>query len=383
MRLLYLHNRSLDAEEADIIHAFHICQAFSELGVDITLALPNSGMEIENIKSFTKNYFGISNSFPITFFPRYMIKGRLISIGCYWGVKKLLKRTSADLCYVRDPLFLYLSLKFGFRTIFESHNLLLHERSVILDKFWRRKLLKLIKTKNCIKFVAISSALAEKWKELGVPARKCLALHDGFDMKLFETPKTRFEMRKKLNLPTDQKLVVYTGNLHTNRGIEHILKLAARLECVKFLVVGGPENQKKYYNNLATKQNIKNIFFQGSVPHRFIPDYLFAADVLLMIWSRQVPTINYCSPLKVFEYMAAERIIVGHGFPTIKEVLVDGKTAYLADPDSFDDLLKKTKKALLDEYPSEMAVQARRLAFNKFPWIVRAKQILHSVESRT
>ena len=126
---------------------------------------------------------------------------------------------------------------------------------------------------------------------------------------------------------------------------------------------------------------LSNIVFTGHVRHQDVKQYLFAADVLLMIWSRQVPTINYCSPLKMFEYMAAERIIVGHAFPTILEVLKDGEDAYLADPDSFDDLRKKMALALNEEYPNSMAKRARELAMKKYTWQARARAILSFLEA--
>ena len=50
----------------------------------------------------------------------------------------------------------------------------------------------------------------------------------------------------------------------------------------------------------------------------------------------KVPTINYCSPLKVFEYMASNKLIVADAFVTIKEVLTD--KMYFVKPDDYDDL---------------------------------------------
>ena len=78
--------------------------------------------------------------------------------------------------------------------------------------------------------------------------------------------------------------------------------------------------------------------------------------------------------------MAANRIIVGHGFPTIKEVLIDGKTAYLANPESFDELSGKLEKALNDKYPSKIADNARKLVLKHFTWKRRASAILQSIK---
>jgi glycosyltransferase involved in cell wall biosynthesis len=84
--------------------------------------------------------------------------------------------------------------------------------------------------------------------------------------------------------------------------------------------------------------------------------------------------------MKVFEYMASERIIVGEAFPTITEILEDGETALLASPDKFDDLVKNMREALSQNSGSTIASQARELALEKYTWISRAQKILTDLE---
>ena len=98
-----------------------------------------------------------------------------------------------------------------------------------------------------------------------------------------------------------------------------------------------------------------------------------------MIWSKDVPTINYCSPMKVFEYMSSGNLIVGHGFITIKEILTDGKNAYLADPDSYHELSAKLKIALNEIGQTDIGLKARRLAKANYSWDKRAKTIIETV----
>ena len=248
-----------------------------------------------------------------------------------------------------------------------------------MDKYWRKKLIKYAQSDNFLKFLTISQALSDYWARNGIPSYKQLALHDGIDEEEFRDPKTRDEARKELGLIFNEKIVLYSGNLYPDRGIEDILKLAKIFSKARFIVLGGPEDRKRYFEKKINNERINNINFIGWVPRKLVKNYLFASDVLLMIWTRKVPTINYCSPLKMFEYMAAGRIIVGHAFPTIKEVLTDGYTAYLVDPDSFEELCIKMEKALNDSYPSNMAKRARTLALKDYIWSKRARKILDSI----
>ena len=216
-----------------------------------------------------------------------------------------------------------------------------------------------------------------------MPETKIIALHDGVSAEDYKHAKNRDETRALLRIDSNKKIVVYSGSLYADRGIEVVLKLARTFRSVIFYVVGGSEKEKKYYESLAVQSSLQNILFVGHIPQQQVKDYLFAADVLLMLWSRNVPTINICSPLKMFEYMAAGRIIVGHGFPTIKEVLKDGKTALLTDPDSYDDLEGRLRYALSLDYPNDMAQKARNIALSKYSWEIRAKNIVNELRLRT
>ena len=356
-----------------------MCQAFAEHGINVTLAVPESKNGSTDIEKIVFDCLGQKESFSFVFFKKYMFQGRFNTLGAFWGLKHLLKTHPTDICYVRTPLSFSLALSFGLSTIFESHNALLHTKSFLLDLFWRRRVVRLSKHKKSIKIITISEALAEVWRARGVADKKILVLHDGFDIGKYNNQPSIGEARKLLGISIHKKIVLYTGSLYEDRGIENVLALARAFPDVQFMVVGGPEGRKLHYCQIAREKGLQNIRFTGRISHRSIPLYLAAADVLLAIWSRKVPTINYCSPLKIFEYMASGRIIVGQGFPTIKEVLTDSESAYLADPNSFDELAKKLRVALHDTYPSKVADNARKLAFKYYSWDKRAKKILNDI----
>lgn len=384
MRLLYLHNAPLDSEKANIVSILHLCDSFSRLGIDVTLAVPKSNRpsSIEEVTLVAQGIIGRAFSFSITTYPRMVVFGRFSNFGSYYGAMKAVKKTKADICYTRVPILLQSLLRKGIPTIFESHNALLHNRYAILDTYWKRKLLGFSRSNSLAMVITVSQALANYWIKRGLEPEKVVTFHDGFDMESFRSTRTREDARKELGLKSNGKIVAYAGSLYKDRMIESILRMGRLFQEVLFLIVGGPEERRRYFNELCRTQCITNIDFVGHIHHHKVKDYLFAADILLMIWTHDVPTINYCSPLKMFEYMAAGRVIVGHGFPTIKEVLSDGINAYLADPDSFHDLCAKLENALKEEYPSNLAERARKLALSEYSWDLRARRILTALSPR-
>lgn len=386
MKILYLHQVPFNNRRANVIQVLQMCQGFAGSDVDVTLALPaHAGSNgRDTLLKEIESELGRTPQFDIRCFPKRFFGDAFKGLGAYLGARRLIHhfRGEVDFCFVRSIFLARLALRHGMKVIYESHGSTLHHRLKLLDRIYRKRLIALSKDRNLILFVAISHALANIWKMRGIPGDKIMALHDGVSSEAFQKTIERQEARKRLRMDPDGKIVVYAGSLYQDRSIDTILRLARIHETVRFYVVGGPESGKVRYLRETKEMGLGNVVFTGRIPHSLVKWYLFAADVLLMLWSRQVPTIHICSPLKVFEYMAAERIIVGHGFPTIREVLNDGETAFLSDPDSFEDLKDKLERALQITLPHPMAIRARKKALQSYTWESRAYQIIGAAKCR-
>ena len=378
VKLLYIHDVSPEEGVANMFQVLHMCCAFAENGVDVKLAVPGKPHDGSRILQAIAGELGRQASFAVQTYRRITVGGRLSMVGGCPGVRQLVRNEDADICFLRNPVYLDIALRNRRRAIFESHDPVIHDNA-IWNAWWTRNLLKNAHRDLLVKFVAISHRLAGVWIDRGVPSDKVLALHDGVDAAVYESPPDKEAERERLGLPPAERIVMYTGTLIANRGIERVLDLARCFTKTRFVIVGGPQHRAEYYIEQAQQRSIRNITIVGPVPHCEVGNYLAAADVLLMIWSRKVRTIDYCSPMKMFEYMAAGRIIVGDGFPTIREVLTHGESALLADPDSLDDLKTRLAEALDSEDACRIASNARHLALEQYSWKARAGAILASL----
>lgn len=356
---------------ANLVQVKAMCKAMAKYGMDVTLSLQANSKK--NGKYIENNNFTIQLRRPL------IENKKLDKYINFHSVIHTIKNNIPDIIFLRSPLLLKQAINSKIPVIIELHNYQLHQGYKLLDKYWHSFLIKAANTDQVLKIVCISDALSSYWIKQGIPSGKIITLHDGIDPDEYKKILTQKEARIKLNLPLEKKIVTYTGRLYKNRKIENIIKLAEKNNDVQFLVVGGPEKQNWFYKNLAKTKGINNIIFTGQVDHKKVSDYLFASDILLGLWSSEVKTINYCSPLKVFEYMAAERIIVAHAFPTIKEVLQHRYNALLVKPESYDDLEKKTKIALEINYPNKMAEQAKKEVYNNYTWDIRVSSIFEGI----
>lgn len=381
MKLIYIHNTEINSEKANNIQVISMCNAFSFSGIDVELVLPVVKEKIKNPKDYILARFNIKCRFKLSFYKKYEFFNRFYILGSYFGVKKFLKKNNkADIYYTRSSLIFCFIARRKLPVIFEVHNSKIHINIKIIDRFWSQKVIKYSKWKNCLAVISISDNLSGYWISKGVPEEKILTLHDGFNNFMFKRNITIEKARLKLNLPNDRKIVIYTGSLYADREIENIIDLASEFTEGLFLVIGGPKSNSDYYQSMANEKGLSNIEFRGPLSHRDIPLYLFASNILLALWSDKVPTINYCSPLKIFEYMAAGRIIIAHGYPTIREVIRHGDNGLLVTPGNAKDLVKQLQFALKDPYMADMSERARAEAFLKYTWDERAKQIIRKVE---
>lgn len=369
MKVLYLHSSEINSGMANLIQVKSMCNAMVRHKFDVTLSL-----------SGNKNELHIKNDMNFNLDVRKKnINSKIDKYFNTAAVRKSIKLNDPDIVYLRTPLLLKQAISSKKRIVIELHNSKLHGRFDWLNNYWIKMLIRLSKTDQIFKVVCISEALGDFWIKKGIPKEKLIVEHDGIDPKHFNEEISLRNARKQLNLPLNKKIITYAGRLYKNRKVENILELAKVFNSAYFVIVGGPEDQCNAYRRSAESAGLNNVNFIGQVPHSQVPLFLYASDILLGLWSSDVPTINYCSPLKVFEYMASGRIIVAHGFPTIKEVLKHNQNAILVEPDSLEDLINKVGKALEMEYPSSIALQARKDVFSNYTWDIRVDKIFSDI----
>ena len=206
--------------------------------------------------------------------------------------------------------------------------------------------------------------------------------HNGVELEKFQDDPSMNECRKKLGLPLDKKIICYSGNIYEGRGIQQLIDVSLRLKDVLFLIVGGLEDDVKRCKKIATDKGAQNFELAGFVPHKSVPLYLLASDVLVMPYTTKM-TIKggtqaqeFTSPIKLFEYMAAVRPIVATSLLSVKEILEDGVNAVLVEPDSADSLYEGIKKVIQDDDLAKRIALKAGSDIKSYTWEERVKKLL-------
>jgi glycosyltransferase involved in cell wall biosynthesis len=185
--------------------------------------------------------------------------------------------------------------------------------------------------------------------------------------------------RRDLSL-REAPTVICAGHLYAGRGADLFLQLAESLSAAHFVWVGGRPSDVEEWKRKAA--DLPNVTFTGFVPNRDLPNYLAAADILLMPYARSIlgssgdaSSAAVASPMKMFEYMAAGRAILTSDLPVIREVL-DEHTAVFCPPEDIRAWQAALNDLLADpRLRTALAIQARR-EVEQYTWLARAEKIL-------
>jgi len=332
MQLFYIANIRLPTEKAHGMQIMKMCEAFARAGVVVELVVPaRSNEPFEGIDSF--QYYGVERNFVIrrlkVIDPIWLMRlpqGVYIKAQALFFIISLFfsgviprcgnDRAGDVVLYTRDEYLLPVLLRCGRKVVWEAHTLPAHPRKYI--NAWIK----------CAKIVCISRGLKEDLVVHGIPSEKILLAHDGVDIERFYTSdksdKTdKSDARRKLGLPQDTKIVLYTGHLYEWKGAGVLLEAARSYQSqdLLFVFVGGTEYDVEQFRACAKKLKVTNVLIVGHRPPTEIPLWLKVADVLVIPNSARSPhSAIYTSPMKVFEYMASGVPIVASDVSALREV---------------------------------------------------------------
>ncbi len=363
MKIVCVSSSQIPSDTANSIQAMKVCQAFAQLGHQVTLLVPHP--QPEKLKTATLlRHYGLQQAFEIEWLAGQ--SRRLFPWEAVWRARRL----KADLLYSWPLQSAVLGLLMGMPSLVELHDF----PTGRFGPLWL-KLFRLLPGQK--RLLPITDALR---RALNLPETSTLVAPDGVDVERYLSLPDPEPARRQTGLPAAQT-VLCTGHLYAGRGADLFLALAGKFPMVSFVWVGGRPADVKTWKSCATAQKLNNVTFTGFVPNERIPLYQASADVLLMPYSKTVATSSggntalVCSPMKMFEYMAAGRAILTSDLPVLREVLDETMAVFCPPEDA--GAWESALSQLLNHSKQRQALgQRAREAVQRYSWIERAKSVL-------
>ena len=357
---------------ANSIQAMKVCQSLAQIGSEVRLWLP--GGQSTPWDALAEQY-GLENSFAIDWLPD---NPRLRRYDFAWKALRAARAWKPDAVYTWVPQAGLLALWSGLPLLLE-----LHDRPTGRVGPWLFRQIARHPGKKRLLFItqALQRVLE---REQGVRIRpdEALVAPDGVDLERYAGLPEAGEARRQLGL-ADGLTAGYTGHLYPGRGMDVLVSLAQAFPEINFLWVGGRPNDVVQWRTRGAQMGLTNLTLTGFVPNRHIPLYQAAAEILLMPYETSVSvsgggnTADICSPMKMFEYMAAGRAILSSDLPVLHEVL-DPTRAVFCPPQDASAWVQAFRQVAQDGELRARLGMAARAAVQGYSWQKRAQKSLEA-----
>ncbi len=376
---LIFHGR-FPSEKAAALFAAKSAEAFASAGREVVLLVPR---RLGRFKKSATDFYGVKNNFQAVFLPvidlfpfpilkwfAFYVSFVSFSVSAFMYLRRHAER--GVVIYSNESLPLFLASFSFLNTVYEIHDF-------PKNKFFYRRLF------GRVKYIVATN----RWKKeqlqkiFGIAPAQIIAEPNAVSLEEFENLPSQKDLRVRLNFPEESKIVCYLGMLRTmgmEKGILTALKALQGLpKNTVLLLVGGSDEDIAFYRKRTEKLGeLLRVIFAGLVPHKDVPLYLSASDVLIAPFPKNAHYEFYMSPMKIFEYMASGRPIVASDMVSIREILNES-TAALVLPDDADSLREGIARVLDDKEIARNLSERARDTVSNFTWAKRAQRILNFI----
>jgi len=385
VRIVYATNVRIPSERAHGRQIAHVCRALHQLGHELEVVAPYRTNVVEQdfwtyehlSRDIALTYLGDTDYIATSWWPGWF---RLRSMNGMLRreLPAVIADREPDVVYTRSPALLSSLIKTGVPVVLELHQLPRFARHLFVEE-----------CNACVRVACLTSPMRDQLLKWGVKKSKLIVEGDAVDLDRFQNLPSQAKARAKWNLKTDRLVVGYVGRLTTlgqEKGVATLLQgLALAKGGKKFfgLIVGGPEEDKKKYEKMAVKLGLTedDVSFAGEIQAADVPSSLTACDVLAMPFPDTPHYRTHMSPLKMFEYMAADRPLLTTDLPTVRDVL-DEKTAVFCAPGDAKDFVRALEWIAAHPEDATKRAAAAAALVKRHTWTQRMERILDGVRSK-
>jgi len=312
MNITYIANSSFPSHVPSSLQIVKTCEYLSKQKNKVILMIPNTAQSKLSIFNFynVKFKFDIFRILKFNKFP-LGLNYYLFSILSFFKAYKI-----SEIIISRNFFIIFLCVFFKKKCITELHHTIETESRVVQFIY---EIFNIFDSPYLIKIVAISHAIKNKFvnKFYIKNFNKITVLPSGTSLQFkFLNP----VFKKRLNIG-------YFGSITASKGIPLIFKLAKLDKLNDYYIYGGLNKQ---ILKLRLKNNMKNLFLFPHQNYKIIDKIFMKMDILLIPYTNKVTAAGdvsnitlYTSPLKLFDYMSAGKLIISSELDVLKEILTD------------------------------------------------------------
>jgi len=203
---------------------------------------------------------------------------------------------------------------------------------------------------------------------------KILVLPNAIDPRKYELDESRRLTRKQLSIPEDSVVLGCVGAFVPWHGLEFFVRTMApycESDNFYFLFVGDGPVRKEVEESAKALGVSHRLRFTGFVSPDDVPYYLDLVDICV------IPGSNaHCSPMKLFEYMAAGKPVVLPRYKPLLEIVTDGQEGLFFFPHGASELKHSLRRLMsFMELRKQLGCQGRKLVLKQYTWRSNSERV--------
>ena len=227
----------------------------------------------------------------------------------------------------------------------------------LFTRTWMRRRMTLWTLRNSKCIVAVSRALKEKMISLGIDGERIEVVHNGLDTTRFH-PSDRLACRARLGLEERPFTFLFIGYLRSLKGIFTMLQAFRAIpemerRGARMIMIGEGELQDEAAVRIRRFGMSNQVRLVPPIKHDEVPEWIGACDCLLL------PSMMEGYPNVLIEAMACGRPVIASRVGGIPEIVRDGRTGRLIEPNDpwalTDAMLEMMKGFEFDSTAAEAA----------------------------
>lgn len=192
-------------------------------------------------------------------------------------------------------------------------------------------------------------------------------IYNGIDPEVFRPLPPDVDLRKRMGIPEESRVVVFAGRLIGLKGVHILLRAMTRLDrrVPWRLMIIGDGSARGELNHLGHELGIRDqVLFCGYIANRELPSYYSFADLAVF------PSLaDETFGMGICEAMACGRAVLSTRVGGIPELVTDGETGVLVEPRNWEELGDRMDRLLSDaNLRSRLGAKALDRARNCFTW---------------
>jgi len=224
--------------------------------------------------------------------------------------------------------------------------------------------------RNASKVIALSQAEVQQYMYMGVPEEKIVVIPNGIDLSEYVNLPLKGSFKKKFNIYTNKKIILYLGRIHKMKGIEFLIKtfayLIKNIKCDNaILVIAGPDDgYLSETNQLINHLKITDkVVFTGMLSEKEKICAYVDSSVVVNVEPRNV------FGLVPLEAAACSTPVVVSKSNAISEIIFEGEFGFSVEYGDINELAEIINKILHnDEIAIELGLKGRKFVFENANW---------------